>query len=977
MAIRPTVQIDSCQIVGPIAGIGNGGGATGPRGATGPSGGPVGPTGPVGPAGATGPSGFTGPAGAVGPTGVAGATGAQGATGVQGVTGAQGATGPAGVGATGPTGATGPVGATGPLGPTGPSVSFGQSTFTLAAGVNSNIPTGGQPLVHLVSTGTWSLDGIAAPAAGQPNRVTFVSAGATFSGTIVDKSNSASAAGNQIATQRGVNVTTLTRGGGNTVFEAVYDTAQSAWVLSSTGYQSETIADAKNFQATGNGVTDDTVSLQNYINNFAGGVARIPSGTYLTTGTLTRPLNTKVVGDGIGITVIKKSTPGDIFLTSHPLNSSTADNGSIEGMTLTNTLTSTLSNWASGTVYAIGTYIQVLGSIVLQCTAGGTSGSFRPLGQLTWVTQYNTTYTTNPIITITGTPAATYNITIMILTLGIRGSATFQWSTNQGTTWTGPVATGASVALGATGLTANFASGAYTANTVACSPSFGWSLAIGTSIIDGGVTWQVVDGGAGYTDIGGTYIGLTDVAITGCTMGVRLNQTEVASLRNVQVSNFTTKGFCGLWLCNGPSSAQSANYGYTNAVTLYDFDSNGYPYAIVDDGGINHQFIGGNLNGAGTSWGRFAGVTNITLDKVYVESANAAILAANEFQLQDLAPVILAYGLLVEVEQCVSFTVSASHLQCSSAASCIAVQTVGQGAYCNQMTLIGNTYTATSYMVSGASHVIGLNDAGGNVSQTSAVLVDAFPVYGANFLSTGLINGAFAQGIGINSLPSTLGLTCNANLALPSINLATLVGGATNNDVAVPSQHTSVELTAFASGSGAFGISGFAAGVEGQLLDIWNLTGVPFTIYNLTLSTAANQIITWSGTNLYVNGVGGFGLARFRYSASQSRWLCYAATQSQAPLQVFTLGVSGTTTLTTAQLSGGVIDANTVTLSGGVTIDFGGTIGNWLLDLSRATLAGQTVTLKNGAGTLSITSLLASKTLFNVFASTTSTINAG
>ncbi len=90
-----------------------------------------------------------------------------------------------------------------------------------------------------------------------------------------------------------------------------------------------------------------------------------------------------------------------------------------------------------------------------------------------------------------------------------------------------------------------------------------------------------------------------------------------------------------------------------------------------------------------------------------------------------------------------------------------------------------------------------------------------------------------------------------------------------------------------------------------------------------------------------------------------------------------TLGATGSTALSTAQQQAALLVMSVVTLTGAVTLDFGGVIGNWLVDFSQVTLGGQTVTLKNGAGTLAVTTMLGTKTLLNVSARTAALINAG
>lgn len=76
-----------------------------------------------------------------------------------------------------------------------------------------------------------------------------------------------------------------------------------------------------------------------------------------------------------------------------------------------------------------------------------------------WYVQ--STGTTPPTVTLTGTPAGNYDFCIDIRVGGARGTATFSYSTDNGITWTTAELTAASVTLGSTGLTAAFSVGTY------------------------------------------------------------------------------------------------------------------------------------------------------------------------------------------------------------------------------------------------------------------------------------------------------------------------------------------------------------------------------------------------------------------------------------------------------------------------------------------------------------------------------------
>jgi hypothetical protein len=74
--------------------------------------------------------------------------------------------------------------------------------------------------------------------------------------------------------------------------------------------------------------------------------------------------------------------------------------------------------------------------------------------------------TAPPTVTLSGTPAGYYDLRIEITTGGALATAVFRWSKDGGATWTTSVVTGASVALGTTGITATFGAGTYALDNV-------------------------------------------------------------------------------------------------------------------------------------------------------------------------------------------------------------------------------------------------------------------------------------------------------------------------------------------------------------------------------------------------------------------------------------------------------------------------------------------------------------------------------
>lgn len=81
---------------------------------------------------------------------------------------------------------------------------------------------------------------------------------------------------------------------------------------------------------------------------------------------------------------------------------------------------------------------------------------------------------TGPVVTLTGTPADNYSVILTITTGGTLGVAVFKYSLDGGATETTLVTTAATVALGASGLTANFPAGTYVLATTYSSSTVGY-----------------------------------------------------------------------------------------------------------------------------------------------------------------------------------------------------------------------------------------------------------------------------------------------------------------------------------------------------------------------------------------------------------------------------------------------------------------------------------------------------------------------
>lgn len=122
--------------------------------------------------------------------------------------------------------------------------------------------------------------------------------------------------------------------------------------------------------------------------------------------------------------------------------------------------------------------------------------------------------------------------------------------------------------------------------------------------------------GAGYFDTGGTYIEVTDVAVSGFDYGVLLDQSELA---DIDMCQFEYQTHSCIRFRNGPTLvsgvSNGANPGYTNRISVTRTQLNqATKWAICDDGGWAHAYRDNNYNGCGEGHIRIAGYTHATIE---------------------------------------------------------------------------------------------------------------------------------------------------------------------------------------------------------------------------------------------------------------------------------------------------------------------------------------------------------------------------
>jgi hypothetical protein len=167
----------------------------------------------------------------------------------------------------------------------------GQFTTTVVNGANSNVPTNSLASLLLggptaaFSVGGFALPGGATPSAGQQ----LVVVNTTTQPMSIINADASSTSKYRIDTQCGVNVTLPVGRKGTATF--TYNGTTSLWVLQNIGLQQTIYINVRDFGAAGDGVTDDSVAIQNALNALMaapnGGTLYFPPGTYVIKRTLT------------------------------------------------------------------------------------------------------------------------------------------------------------------------------------------------------------------------------------------------------------------------------------------------------------------------------------------------------------------------------------------------------------------------------------------------------------------------------------------------------------------------------------------------------------------------------------------------------------------------------------------------------------------------------------------------------------------
>lgn len=142
----------------------------------------------------------------------------------------------------------------------------------------------------------------------------------------------------------------------------------------------------------------------------------------------------------------------------------------------------------------------------------------------------------------------------------------------------------------------------------------------------GAYTTNGASTGAGYVDVGGTYINVENCFFQSFKFGVVLDQSELVVIDRCYMLSW---GRAGVWLVNGPDHTPGANKGFTNRITISNCQFNGNTgNCILDDGGGNHLISGNNFNQGGT--------------QIYVAGCGSLSIINNEMEGASGYPIYMA-----------------------------------------------------------------------------------------------------------------------------------------------------------------------------------------------------------------------------------------------------------------------------------------------------------------------------------------------
>jgi hypothetical protein len=160
----------------------------------------------------------------------------------------------------------------------------------------------------------------------------------------------------------------------------------------------------------------------------------------------------------------------------------------------------------------------------------------------------------------------------------------------------------ANVLLRGLGRTLTIFTSSHTGNGIATTSAINSVTGVSTEIRDCQfINSNASNTGGGIVDVGGTFVYIRAVTISGFKYSIIFDQSELADVDLCSFGAFLTGG---VWLVNGADHTMGANSGYTNRISVKRCEFNGNAggggaaqgTGIIDDGGTCHHFEDNNLN---------------------------------------------------------------------------------------------------------------------------------------------------------------------------------------------------------------------------------------------------------------------------------------------------------------------------------------------------------------------------------------------
>ena len=283
---------------------------------------------------------------------------------------------------------------------------------------------------------------------------------------------------------------------------------------------------------------------------------------------------------------------------------------------------------------------------------------------------------------------------------------------------------------------------------------------------------NVANTGAGFVDIGGTFVDVVDTFFQGFKYGVIFNQTEISNIERCEFVG-QQPGGGGVWLVNGSDylRASGALQNFTNVIRITNsaFNEGASTYGIINDGGLSHTFTANNYNGC-LRHIRISGVQGLVIDGAsdFEQAAEECILIQTT-SLSGVA-VINSYGIRISdglfqpvaTKNCIKVVFADSLLLLNnqftnnaSAAPAVAITA------CSFLTSIGNKEpngyslgTTNYYFLRDVFTTANLFIGGGAIGSTSSTLIFAAAV-------TPVADGAKAANLQVLTATDATAVTIN------------------------------------------------------------------------------------------------------------------------------------------------------------------------------------------------------------------------